>query len=480
MKKPNIIVYLSDQQRADTMGCYGQKLPVTPTTDQLAREGVLFENAFTCQPVCGPARSCISTGKFPTTTGSYVNHIGLREDENTIAKELREGGYETAYIGKWHLACDILNDLHLETTYIPPERMGGYEYYFAVDALELTSHGYDGFIFDHTGKKHEFIGYRADAIMDYAIHYLHNRPSEKPFFLFISPIEPHQQNDRDCYEGPDGSRTRFGDYEVPADLLNGKYEGDWKQNYPDYLGCCRSLDDNLAKLITTLKEQNIYDDTVIIYTSDHGNHFRTQDGEYKRNCFDSCLKIPMIAAGGPFKGGIRNEEIVSLINLPATILDLAGVEPPEDWSYPSLREAVEGDGQWAKEMFFQVSETELGRGIRNAKWKYYVHAPHVQPLLHMDSHFTSESYYDMLYNSRPDSDSYLEKCLFDLENDPFEKNNLVGDPKFADTREILAETLKRCMVQAGEKAPEIYPHDHPIESLRPAASQRTSAANETR
>lgn len=457
-KKPNIIVYLSDQQRHDTLGCYGQELDVSPTLDKLAEEGVLFETAFTAQPVCGPARACLQTGKYPNLTGCYFNEIGLKPDEPTIAKTIAKAGYETAYIGKWHLASDFKNDIVMVKKPIPIERMGGYTDFVAVsEALELTSHGYDGYVFDENGKRMDFIGYRTDCITDYAVHYLQNKKSEKPFFMFLSHIEPHQQNDRNCYEGPDGSKERFKNYKVPKDLLNGKYKGDWEENYPDYLGCCRKLDDNLEKLILTLKELDMYENTIIIFSSDHGCHFKTQDGEYKRNCFESCLRIPLVIKGGPFVGGIRNNKIVSNIHLPATILSLAGVEIPSDMVYQSLEDALDENSEWDDTAFFQVSETDLGRGIRTRKWKYFVNAPHEQPLLKMDENFTTEKYYAMLEISRPDSDSYIEKCLFDLEADPFEKNNLVSVPELKSIREELAKRLCENMERAGEVIPKIFP-----------------------
>ncbi len=456
--KPNIIVYLSDQQRHDTLGCYGQKLDVSPVLDELAKEGVVFETVFTCQPVCGPARACLQTGKYPNLTGCYVNEVGLRNDEVTIAKELSKAGYETAYVGKWHLASDFKNDLIMVKKPIPPERMGGYtDYVMVSEALELTSHGYDGYVFDKDGKRVDFVGFRTDCITDYAVHYLQNKTSDKPFFMFLSHIEPHQQNDRNCYEGPDGSRERFKDYEVPKDLIGGKYKGDWEENYPDYLGCCRKLDDNLGKLITTLKEKGMYEDTVIIYTSDHGCHFKTQEGEYKRNSFDSCLRIPLVISGGPFKGGLRSDKLVSNIQLASTVLSLAGVEMPKDMVYESLEEALDENCSWGDDVFFQISETELGRGIRTKRWKYCVNAPHVQPLLRMDEHFTTEGYYEMLKSAKAGSDSYVEQYLFDLEADPYEKNNLVNDEAYKEIRAVLAKRLGECMLRAGEEVPQIYP-----------------------
>jgi len=104
MNKPNIVFLFSDQQRWDTCGCYGQPMDTTPNLDRLAAEGVRFENAFTCQPVCGPARACIQTGKYATEVQCHTNHCLLPLDERTIAHHLTDSGYDTAYIGKWHLA----------------------------------------------------------------------------------------------------------------------------------------------------------------------------------------------------------------------------------------------------------------------------------------------------------------------------------------------------------------------------------------
>ena len=102
--QPNIIFVLSDQQRWDTLGCYGQELDVTPNLDRMASEGTRFEHAFTCQPVCGPARACLQTGRHATEIGCFRNSIALPVEVQTIARCLSGSGYETGYIGKWHLA----------------------------------------------------------------------------------------------------------------------------------------------------------------------------------------------------------------------------------------------------------------------------------------------------------------------------------------------------------------------------------------
>lgn len=419
MKKPNIIFYFSDQQRADTAGCYGQKLPVTPNLDSVAKEGTLFENAFTCQPVCGPMRACLQSGVYATQIGCYRNDIALPTDTKGIAHYLKEAGYDTAYIGKWHLASD--SEHRLATKATPKERRGGYDYWRAADVLEFTSHGYNGYVFDENGNKLDFKGYRADRINDYAIEYV-KKSHDKPFFMFVSHLEPHHQNDHLRFESPKGLKNSFKNYDVPGDLKGTL--GDWRLQMPSYLACCNRVDYNFGKLIQTLKDEGIYDNTVIIYTSDHGCHFRTRNAEYKRSCHEASIKVPLVITGGGFTGGGKVSDLVSLIDLPATVLDIAGAEIPEHFMGKSLT-----DKKGHESVFIQISESQIGRAVRTDRWKYSVSAKN------RDSAF---------------ADSYTEDCLYDLQNDPYEKNNLISDPSLAQTRKELREILLEYMKKAGE------------------------------
>ncbi len=185
--KPNIVVFFTDQQRWDTCGCYGRQLSVTPNLDVMASEGVLFERAFTCQPVCGPTRACLQTGKYPTEVGCHTNHRMLPTDEKTIAHYFTEAGYEVSYIGKWHLAScgELGGEDDFRERPVPPERRGGYkDFWLASDVLEYTSHAYDGHMFDADGERREFPPgkYRADAQTDWVMEYLRSRSGRKPFF----------------------------------------------------------------------------------------------------------------------------------------------------------------------------------------------------------------------------------------------------------------------------------------------------------
>lgn len=437
VKRPNIVFYFSDQQRWDTLGCYGQKMPVSPHLDELAAQGTLFENAFTCQPVCGPARSCLQSGMYATQTGCYINGIELPLSVKPLAQYFNDAGYETAYVGKWHLASNNAKGLHHETSAIPKAYQGGYrDYWMAADVLEFTSHGYNGYVFDGEGNRHEFVGYRADCVNNYAIDYLHHRTSSRPFFLFISQVEPHHQNDHGVFEGPDGSKSRFSDFQVPGDLEG--TAGDWRENYPDYLGQCASLDENVGRLVDTLKEIGEWENTILIYTSDHGSHFCTRNQEYKRACHDGCTHIPLIIHGPGFMGGKRENAMVSLLDLPVTLLDCAGIKKPETFAGNSLCELLRGerDEDWPDSVFMQISESQVGRAVRTHDWKYSVRAP-------------GNGW------SFPAGEVYYEEFLYDLKKDPYERNNLVANPQYADVRAQMKKRLLYWMEKAGEEKPEI-------------------------
>jgi uncharacterized sulfatase len=456
--RPNVLFVLSDQQRWDTVGCYGQRLDVTPHLDRLAAEGVRFEHAFTMQPVCGPARSCLQTGQHATRTGCFTNARRMPPDAPTIAKSLNRAGYETSYVGKWHLASNEKADPEDRLPRdrpVQPEHRGGYTHWMAANGLEHTSSGYEGYFFDEAGRRVDWEGYRVDRTTDFALDYLRDyatrRPADaegrdRPFFLFLSLIEPHHQNDLNRYIGPIGSKQRFSDYDTPEDLRAFDSPGspgpDWRQHYPDYLGCCWSIDRNVGRLREALDLYGLAEDTLIVYTSDHGCHFRTRNNEYKRSCHDASLRVPMIAAGPGFTGGRVCDELVSLIDLPPTILEAAGAEPLPIADGRPLQPLAGGRASdWRDAVFAQISEAEVGRAIRTRRWKYAVRAP------------------DKDANRDAGSPRYVESHLYDLEADPAELNNLVADSGHASTRAELQQLMKRCVAEAGEEPPEIAPAD---------------------
>lgn len=424
--KQNIIFYFSDQQRYDTVN-----RDVMPNLMQLADEGTFFENCYTCQPVCGPARASLQTGVYPTECGCHINGIPLRDDTKSIADYFNENGYDTAYIGKLHLASGK-NDgenIKCEKTAIPTNRLWGYKYFRGADVLEFTSHGYDGYVFDEKGNKIDFEGYRADIINDFAIEFIENHNGEKPFFMFVSQLEPHHQNDHGRFEGPKEKVDKYKNYPIPEDLT--QLKGNYKEQYPDYLAAIESLDDNLGRLVKTLKKKGIYDNTTIIYTSDHGCHFKTRNNEYKRSCHDASIHIPLVIKGSGFEVGKIDDRVVSLIDLPPTLLYSGLLSTPEYFQGKPLQSKVDCDLA-----FVQISESQCGRAIRTKDYTYSVSCAKF-----LSSH----------------SNIYFEDYLYDNNNDKSQMNNLINMHEYDEVKKRLKELLLIQIDKIEGKRPKILP-----------------------
>ncbi len=427
-RRPNVIVFFTDQQRWDTTGVHGNPLDLTPNFDRMAREGTHVYYSLTCQPVCGPARSCLQTGLYATTTGCYRNGIPLPQESKTLAHYFREAGYQTGYIGKWHLAKEEP---------VPQEQRGGYEYWLAANQLEYSSDAYDTVMYDHDNREVRLPGYRVDAQTDAAIRYIDGH-KHSPFFLFLSYIEPHHQNHLDNYPAPVGYEEKYTGRWTPPDLA--ALRGTAHQHLGGYYGMVKRLDEALGRLLDALRSLKLLDNTIVLFTSDHGCHFKTRNSEYKRSCHDSSIRVPTALIGPGFDSGGQIRELVSLIDLPPTLLDAAGIPVPEVMQGRSILPLLKGEKQnWPKEVFVQISESQVGRAIRTHRWKYGVTAP--------DKSGWDDSA----------SDVYVEEYLYDLHADPHELNNLIGIESYRDVvRDLRARLIER-MVQAGETAPEIRP-----------------------
>lgn len=422
----NVIFYFSDQQRYDTAN-----IQIMPNLMELAEDGTFFENCYTCQPVCGPARACLQTGVYPTECGCHINGIPLRDDAKSLADYFNENGYDTAYIGKLHLASGKNGgkNIKCEKTAIPSERLWGYKYFRGADVLEFTSHGYNGYVFDENGNRIDFKGYRADRINDFAIEYIENHNGDKPFFLFISQLEPHHQNDRGRFEGPKEKIEKYKNYPIPEDLsfLNGNY----KEMYPDYLAAIESLDDNLGRLIKTLKDKGIYEKTTIIYTSDHGCHFKTRNAEYKRSCHDSSIHIPLVIKGRGFSKGVRDDRMISLVDLPPTLLASGCIKPPKYYQGDAIQEKEDSEC-----VYVQISESQCGRAIRTKDFTYSVSSAKILS---------------------SDSNIYFEDYLYDNRIDKAQKNNLIKSKEYAEVRKKLKLLLLSQIKKIEGKQPIILP-----------------------
>jgi arylsulfatase A-like enzyme len=193
-------------------------------------------------------------------------------------------------------------------------------------------------------------------------------------------------------------------------------------------------------MLEELDRLNMMERTIVFFTSDHGSHFRTRNREYKRSCHESSVRVPMVAQGPGFRDGKVVSELISLMNVPPTLLDAAGIPVPERMQERSALPLIKGeDVDWDKEVFIQISESQVGRAIRTERWKYCVDAP------------------DKNGGRDPAAGVYVEQYLYDLQNDPYEQENLVGKQEYREIADELRQTLIRRMVAAGEPEPEIRP-----------------------
>lgn len=432
MSQPNVVVFFTDQQRWDSTGIHGNPLDLTPNFDRMAIEGTHLYHAFTPQPVCGPARACLQTGRYATQNGCFTNGIPLAPDAFTLAQAFNQAGYRSGYIGKWHLGRNE------DRGPVAPEYRGGYQDWLAANTLEFTSDAYRTCLYDNDGREVRLPGYRVDALADAAIRYIDTH-QEQPFFLFLSFLEPHFQNHRDDYPAPTGLAERYTGRWTPPDLqaLGG---GTAYQHLPGYWGMVRRLDEALGRILDALRSLGLLENTIVAFTSDHGNHFKTRNAEYKRSCHDSSVRIPMAICGPGFDGGGRVQEMISLLDLPSTLLDACAIPVPPDWVGRSIlpilrREPV----AWPADVFIQISESQVGRALRSRRWKYAISAPDRSGML--DS----------------GAEQYCEEALYDLLADPYELNNLIGYASHTELAQQLRARLIQRMVEAGEPEPRIIP-----------------------
>ncbi len=291
--QPNIILYLSDQFRWDFVGANGHNGSTrTPNLDALASRGKNFTHAVTNQPVCAPSRSVLFTSRYATETGVWHNGLALGQSLPTLAGELRKAGYSANLIGKWHLAPNDAADGGGPGSVKPEFRGGFLDLWEGSNVIEFTTHPYEGTIWDRDGKEITYKDeYRVDFITDRAERFLRQKQT-KPFFLFISQIEPHQQNDMHRPIGPKGSVERFANSTVPGDLR--ALPGTWQAQLPDYYGCIEAIDASVGRVRRILEEEHLADNTIFVFMSDHGCHFMTRNQEYKRSTHNSSLRVPLL------------------------------------------------------------------------------------------------------------------------------------------------------------------------------------------
>jgi len=395
--QPNVLFILCDDLRPDALSCYGSKHVKTPNIDKLARGGVQFANAFCTTSLCSPSRASILTGLYASRHGVRDNFTELPAGLPHWPGRLREAGYATAYLGKWHMGEN--ND----------EPRPGFDYF-------VTHKGqgkYFGTEWNVNGLRRETPrGYYTTVVTDYAIDWLKQRAPGKPWALCLGHKAPHSFYFPEAKYSNTFDRVRVP-YPKSAFQLDDKPEWlkqrittwhgiygplfEWRKNFPDsrpeavkdfenmvhaYWGTVLSVDDSVGRLVAYLKETGQFDNTVIIFMGDNG----LLEGEHgmvdKRTMHEASIRIPIIARGPGLPGSRVVKGQVLAMDIAPSVLDLCGAPPLANIQGRSWKKLANGgDPTWRKAWFYeynyekQFPYTPNVRGIQTDDWKF-IHYPH--------------------------------------------------------------------------------------------------------
>ncbi|MCB1227299.1 MAG: sulfatase [Verrucomicrobiales bacterium] len=431
--RPNLLLLLPDQLRACALGCYGDSQVQSPNINRLAAEGIRFRHTLANAPVCCPARSILMTGTYPNVNGMIANDLRLREEQVTIAEILAEAGYRTGFVGKWHLDGGVR-----DPGFVPPgPRRQGFQFWAA---YECHHRHFTPTYFRDTPEVIQKNVFEPEASCDFAVEFLQSQPADQPFFLTVQMGPPH-----DPYGAPKEYMDRYDPEKiVPREnwqagsevrpgrklLMKGRAQSPYvpvggKEELAAYYAAITAIDDQVGRLLKVLKQRGLDDNTIILFTSDHGDMLGSHGLRRKRKIYEESAAVPGIVRWPA--GGAKGKEVDTLfshIDMPPTLLALAGVPIPENMQGSDLSAVVRGETEAGPEVvllqqFVPYSGDQVEapwRGLRTARYSY----------------------------ARTEAGPML---LFDNENDPFQKSNLIDAAGHADLiaglDAQLAELMKK-------------------------------------
>ena len=478
-KQPNILFIFSDDHAPQAIGAYGSKINQTPHLDRIAKEGAVFYNSFCANSICGPSRACILTGKHSHVNGFLRNGNKFDGTQTTFPKLIRDKGYQTALIGKWHLSSNPTGFDHWEI-------LPGQGNYYNPDLIQMN------------GKRKRYEGYCTDIITENSLKWLKNRDPDKPFMLMCQHKAPHRNwsppaRHFSLYKGVDVPEpdTLFDDYSGRSPLLkqnemslkdhfhwghDTKFHGDvlfpehfqklpnreyarmtdaqkaaWDEAYEsenqdfirrmraekmseqdivrwkyqryikDYLRCIQAVDDGVGRLLAYLDEAELAKDTIVIYSSDQGFYLGEHGWYDKRWMFEESLKMPfLIRWPGVINPGIKSTALIQNIDYGPTFLDVAGASVPEEMQgrsmVPMLKNQGKPSASWRDAIYYAYYENAA------------VHNVPVHDGVRTDR-------YKLMFFPRT-----REWNLFDLQEDPKELESVHADKQYAN---ILSGMQKR-------------------------------------
>lgn len=440
-ESPNIIFILTDDQRYDEVGFLKPVLE-TPHMDDLAAQGVYFKNAFVTTALCSPSRASILTGQMMHNHGVVDNNRPLPKRLELFPERLQLAGYETAFVGKWHMGGEISEarpefdywvSFPGQGTYYPNNAFGR--------ATMLTVNN------EEVPQK----GYITDELTDYSLEFLNNRDSARPFFLYLShkavhaTFEPAERH-ADQYAGKTislGEAPAPG-ADVPMWVRNQRnsWHGDefpYHSDLPlaefkrEYHRTLTAVDDSIGRLTNWLEEQGLRENTVIILMGDNGFLFGEHGLIDKRNAYEESMRVPLlVSAPGRYAAGQTEASIVANIDIAPTLLALAGVQAPEHYDGASFAHLPSGTG---KKISYPGSQ-DVWRDTLTYEYYWEFNYPQTPTTFAI----RTDRYKYIQYHGVWDTEE-----LFDLSKDPREASNLIEDPEYLAVKVELRKALYKSL-----------------------------------
>ena len=418
--RPNVVLFLPDQMRAQAMGCASDPNVRTPHIDALARQGVHFRNTLANTPVCCPARAILQTGMYAHRNGMMANDLRLREDLTTIAEVLRGQGYRTGFVGKWHL-----DGGPRQPGFVPPgPRRQGYEFWAA---NQCSHRHFDAHYFRDHPDPIPMGKFETEGWTDLGLEFIEaGRKDERPFFLNIQLGPPH-----DPYKAPP-------EYEALYDPEKITLRPNWKQGdgprsprrqeIASYYAMVTAIDGQVGRVMKALDEWGMADDTIFVFTSDHGDMLGSHGLRLKRKPWEESIRVPgIIRYPRQVRAGREEQALFSHIDMVPTLLSLCGAPAPPGVQGTDLSAVVTGASTSANDsVYFQIFGPYENTGVAGG-WRG------VRTARHMFAR----------YRDRP-------WVLYDLAKDPYELNNLAGDPAAKPLVEEMDRRVAAWMERTGD------------------------------
>jgi arylsulfatase A-like enzyme len=415
-RRPNILLIVPDQLRAQALGCMGNDDVKTPNIDRLASQGVLFQQTFANTPVCCPARAIMLTGKYPHKNGMVCNDLRLRESETTLTELLKEAGYQTGLIGKWHL-----DGGKRDPGFVPPgPRRQGFDFWAA---CECRHDHFRPVYFRNDAKPIRPGKFEAEALTDVAEEFIRANRT-RPFFLMLSMGPPH-----DPYGAPERYMKLYDSQKLTM-------RPNWKEGVRQagrkeiaaYYAAITAIDDQVGRLMRLLDDLALEKDTIVVFTSDHGDMLGSQGERLKRKPWEESIRVPGIfRCPERIKESRRTDALLSHVDLAPTLLSLCGATIPKDMQGRDLSQVVMGAKEEGPDsVFFQIFVPFAGDGTPNP-WRG------VRTQRHMFARTEGKPW-----------------VLYDLKNDLYELKNLAKDETNAALLRQLDARLTKWMRDTGD------------------------------